>query len=244
MNNLNLKKQISFSFFFFLFMAISISQDVITTQDGEEIECKVLEIDLPKVKYRLKTQPNGPIRNIEVVNIFMIKYADGSKELFKDIKEKQGKNKQASTSVRAYKPFSIGIGSGLGFSSSQLQSGSILSFGYELKPVNLRFLVDGTVYTNFRTALLSFNFNLQYLFKIADGKLEVFPELGIGVLYYGGIRGAVVNVGAGLDYRTSNVVSFFVHPRYQISFGGTGGSFILSLGARFRFGGNKEKQEN
>jgi hypothetical protein len=47
-----------------------------------EIESKVIEITEGVIKYRLPSQPNGPLRNMAIDNIFMIKYGDGTKEVF------------------------------------------------------------------------------------------------------------------------------------------------------------------
>ncbi|MBL4649275.1 MAG: hypothetical protein JKY03_06045, partial [Aureispira sp.] len=76
------------------------------------------------------------------------------------------------------------------------------------------------------------------------GKLEFFPELGLGLFSYRGIIYPVINLGTGLDYRSSNLLSFFIHTRYQTFIIHGGGLFSLTIGARFRFGGNKKKQQN
>lgn len=60
------------------------SQDVIIFQDGEEIEVKVVEIGTNEIKYK-KWPPSGeaPIYVEIKENIFMIKYDDGTKDIFK-----------------------------------------------------------------------------------------------------------------------------------------------------------------
>jgi len=59
------------------------AQDYIYKLNGDEIKAKVIEITPEFVKYRNFTQPDGPIRNIAVLDVFMIIYADGSREIFK-----------------------------------------------------------------------------------------------------------------------------------------------------------------
>lgn len=220
---------------FFLFHSASFAQDLIIAQNGDEIKCKVIEIAPPSIKYRLKTQPEGPIRNIEIIDVFMIKYADGTKELFKEDKTKKASKKESSDLDREYRPFSIGISPTLAVSNGQVSAGGMFCMGVELKPVPLRFLLDGSALYYQRYGYLTMaNFDLQYVFKIAKGKLEVYPELGVGISYYSRIA-AQFNVGAGLDYRLSNLFSLFTQTRYYISTTGGSGIFTLNLGVRFNF---------
>ncbi len=58
------------------------ASDIIITKKGDEIEAKVEEITSETIKYRKATQPDGPIRNVPIAEVFMVKYADGTKELF------------------------------------------------------------------------------------------------------------------------------------------------------------------
>jgi hypothetical protein len=60
----------------------SANTDVIFTKTGEEIQATVIEITADMVKYKLATQPDGPIRNIAISDLFMIKYKNGDKEVF------------------------------------------------------------------------------------------------------------------------------------------------------------------
>jgi uncharacterized protein (TIGR02145 family) len=68
----------------FALLSISaISQDVIYTNSGEEIQSKVIEITNDAIKYKKFDQLDGPIRNISKMEVFMIIYQDGTRELFK-----------------------------------------------------------------------------------------------------------------------------------------------------------------
>jgi hypothetical protein len=58
------------------------AQDVIYKVDGNEIQAKVVEIEKATIKYRLFSQPEGPIRNIDKSDVFMIIYQDGTREKF------------------------------------------------------------------------------------------------------------------------------------------------------------------
>jgi hypothetical protein len=59
------------------------AQDIIYKNDGSEIKSIVTEITADAVKYKNYSQPDGPIRNILIKDVFMIIYKDGSKEIFK-----------------------------------------------------------------------------------------------------------------------------------------------------------------
>jgi len=57
--------------------------DVIITKQGEEIVSKITEIDMNFIKYKPLSNLDGPIRNISISEVFMIKYKNGVKEVFK-----------------------------------------------------------------------------------------------------------------------------------------------------------------
>ncbi|HWY09887.1 MAG TPA: hypothetical protein VN026_01110, partial [Bacteroidia bacterium] len=56
--------------------------DIITMKNGEEIKAKVIEITETQIKYRLCNDNDSPIRSVEKSNVFMVKYVNGSKEMF------------------------------------------------------------------------------------------------------------------------------------------------------------------
>ena len=56
--------------------------DLIITKKGDEIEAKVEEITTEIIKYRKASQTDGPLRNIPISDVFMIKYKDDTKEVF------------------------------------------------------------------------------------------------------------------------------------------------------------------
>lgn len=59
------------------------SQDVIYKTDGTEIQSKIIELTVETIKYKSYDQPNGPIRNILLSEVFMIIYENGNREVFK-----------------------------------------------------------------------------------------------------------------------------------------------------------------
>jgi len=72
---------------FFAFCIIQVgtfAQDVITLKTGDEIQALVQEIGAEDVKYKKYENPNGPNYTIKKSGIFMIRYANGSKDVFTD----------------------------------------------------------------------------------------------------------------------------------------------------------------
>lgn len=79
------KLRLSLFFSLFLFFVTNTnlySQDVIVLTDGEEIEANVVEITTETIKFRIFQNPQGPLRNIRINDVFMIIYEDGSRESF------------------------------------------------------------------------------------------------------------------------------------------------------------------
>ncbi|MDR1338730.1 MAG: hypothetical protein LBK58_01525 [Prevotellaceae bacterium] len=61
------------------------SQDVIILKkNAEEINALVQEVGLTEVKYKKSENANGPSYTVPKTDIFMIKYANGEKDVFKD----------------------------------------------------------------------------------------------------------------------------------------------------------------
>ena len=89
------------------------AQDIILKQDGSEIKTKVIEITDQQIKYKEFDFQDGPIRNINISEVFMITYESGQKEVF---------NKNTSPSKRESDPncvkntaFGLDIGLGGSF---------------------------------------------------------------------------------------------------------------------------------
>lgn len=69
-------------FLFLLFPFFANSQDVITLKNGEEINAKVTEVGTDEIKYK-KGGDDGPVYVLKKTEIFMVKYKNGNKEVFK-----------------------------------------------------------------------------------------------------------------------------------------------------------------
>ena len=77
-------------FKFFMVLAVCLSplfasaQDVITLKSGDEIQAKVTEVGQTEVKYKRFDNPDGPTYTVNKSDIFMVKYQNGQKDVFKD----------------------------------------------------------------------------------------------------------------------------------------------------------------
>jgi hypothetical protein len=76
--------------FFVLLIALSCSvnalwsQDIITLKNGDEVKAKVQEVGLTDVKYKKYENLEGPVYTLLKTEIFMVKYENGEKDIFKD----------------------------------------------------------------------------------------------------------------------------------------------------------------
>jgi len=75
-----------FPFFVILYFgaAGTFAQDIITLRNGDDIEALVQEIGTDEVKYKKFENSNGPNYTLKKSEIFMIRYVNGSKDVFKD----------------------------------------------------------------------------------------------------------------------------------------------------------------
>jgi len=60
------------------------AQDLITKRNGEDIKAKVIEIGLNEVKFKRFDNLDGPLITIEKSEILIIRYENGSKEIFEE----------------------------------------------------------------------------------------------------------------------------------------------------------------
>lgn len=58
------------------------AQDLLTKRNGDEVLVRVLEITPTEVKYRRFDNPDGPLISVWKADVFMIRYANGTKDVF------------------------------------------------------------------------------------------------------------------------------------------------------------------
>lgn len=75
-------KRILTTFVCSLFICIAFAQDIITLNDGTDIEAKVTEVSQSQVSYKKHSNLNGPTYVINASDILMITYANGEREMY------------------------------------------------------------------------------------------------------------------------------------------------------------------
>ena len=83
---ISIKSIIKKTFLFFAAFCINMvsvfAQDVITLKNGDDIQALVQEVSDVDIKYKKAENPNGPNYILKKAEIFMIRYANGSKDVF------------------------------------------------------------------------------------------------------------------------------------------------------------------
>lgn len=76
------------------------AQDVIICRNGDEITSKVLKISKTEIEYKKWNNQDGPTYTLEKAEVFMIKYQNGDKDVFKETPAApaQASNEQAANS--------------------------------------------------------------------------------------------------------------------------------------------------
>jgi len=88
------------SLLLFLVAFTSQSQDVMILKSGDEIKAKVIEVTPDVVKYKKWDNQDGPIYSSNKADVFMIKYQNGSKDVFNSTQE-ENKPKSPSDNTSA-----------------------------------------------------------------------------------------------------------------------------------------------
>lgn len=73
-----------------LFSFTSRGQDVIVMRNGDEVNAKVTEVGQTEIKYVKYDNLTGPTYSVKKSEVFMIRYANGSKDVFKEEKVATG----------------------------------------------------------------------------------------------------------------------------------------------------------
>ncbi len=106
------------------------AQDILVMRNGDELKVKIEEVLTESIKYKKFDNLGGPSYTVKKSSVFMIRYENGTKDVFK---ESGKKNDAANTSVKST-PYEIGKGSinvnPLGF----LQFGPIIQYEARVGP--------------------------------------------------------------------------------------------------------------
>jgi hypothetical protein len=65
-----------------IFFNLANAQDIIIKKNGDEISAKIQEIGVIEIKYKKFDNQNGPVYSIVKTEVFMIKFENGTKEVY------------------------------------------------------------------------------------------------------------------------------------------------------------------
>lgn len=98
-------KKALFTFLSILLIGLSASaQDLITKKDGEDIQAKVLEVGPDEIKYKKFDNLEGPTIIIFTSDVLMIRYENGTKDIFSQQETEPVGQLQAREPARDYPP--------------------------------------------------------------------------------------------------------------------------------------------
>lgn len=192
-----------------LFAVISIfsnlnAQDVIIKKTGDEVKVKITEVGLENVKYKKYNNIDGPIYTIPKYEIFMIKYENGSKDVFKDIEKevvaKEEKSKQDYLRKGLHLGFHITPGAG-----AVLMDNYKFGFGIN-SGVDLNIYFND--YVGIKTGISYLNLPIKY--GISYGNYFIIDN----------VTGNVASLGIPIKFllTTGNKVGFYLESGLNIYF--------------------------
>jgi hypothetical protein len=92
------------------------SQDIITKKSGEDIQAKILEVTQTEIRFKKFSDLEGPSFSINKSDILMIRYKNGTKDIFNE--EKTNNNDMASKGKNDAKLNYKGGNSGAGWTAA------------------------------------------------------------------------------------------------------------------------------
>jgi hypothetical protein len=167
------------------------AQDIIVNRDASEIKCKVTEIGETSIKYKKWEMLDGPLYNAPKADVFMIIYANGTREKF-NAAEKPVDNSQ-NQNVNNYTP-----------TSNQVTKA----------PTSAQLVQQNTVIKNNRIEEKSDlqKYNTVARFALGSGGLDFEAEWAFGKKGHWGFG---LNLGLNYDATSSWYAMYFLY-KYPI----------------------------
>ena len=189
----------------------AIAQDIILKKDGSEIKAKVLEITDQQIKYKEFDFQNGPIRNINISEVFMITYENGQKEVFK-LNETKNSSSKRQRVTNCTKNLALGMDIGLGGSMAGivgLTSETLLSTALGIRVMyhlNPYFGIDFLKVNWITDILTSGVYNGLYSYTPYTMRLQFMPGVrGNSPTFFKCMSGyAAFRLGYGMDFMEEN----------------------------------------
>ena len=94
-----MKRFITFTLLAFVAMVSLSAQDLITKKDGTDIKAKILEVNKSELKYKLWSNLDGPTYLIDISEILLVRYENGTNEVFNSQNTSSPKSSPATRSA-------------------------------------------------------------------------------------------------------------------------------------------------
>ncbi len=220
-------KRILFLLLIVLLNNLIFAQDIIVKTDGDEIKSKILEITNETIKYKEFEFQDGPIRNINISEVFMVIYENGKREKFTTIENQDSKEILNNKYKSNY--FSLGTGYGNSYGGfgvrAQWRMGGIQGFGIHagvgyfpdapiLASFGLKFFPYKDLYINTQFGLTGYE-----SFYYSQKRLLYGTSFLIGSDWtWGGKIGYGFNAGFGITYNINTRYSKAIKMALDLGF--------------------------
>lgn len=204
------------------------AQDVITKRNGEDINAKILEVNQNDIKYKKADNLNGPTFTISKSDILMVRYENGSKDIFNQtttaretssVRNDTAPREQAvrSERIRAERPamvynnwqFHVGVAFPTGDFGDEKKGGAGTGFNVGVKyfyPINalegLLLTFSGDVYFNQLNSDIRDGIKKEY----EDDDYDDYDDWSYRIPKYFNIP---LTVGANYQYNINNDIAIF-----------------------------------
>jgi len=171
------------------------AQDIITLKTGEEIKAKVNEVELNVIKYTIYDNQTGPVYTVYKADVFMIKYENGSKDVF-DYKE-------PSDEVTASQDKTV-IQSGVDEKLTSGRGGSVMKDKQQHRTYQVKAIMNSN-YTALKRYRGGRAFNTLGIVFVVIGGIDIGLGIGNAVNGYdaaGNILAGGIEIGIGLIFRS------------------------------------------
>jgi len=142
-------KRFLFSLLIGLSSNLIFAQDIIIKQNGDEIKSKILEITSETIKYKEFEFQDGPTRNINISDVFMVIYENGKREKFTTTesplaKEENPVSNKNNGNVKERGFIGLGLGANIPVGKSLNQSFPV-RIGYQINLINFGYLFSENI---------------------------------------------------------------------------------------------------
>lgn len=77
-----MEKKLFMTVLVIMIASVCFSQDLITKKNGEDIQAKVIEVGQTEIKFRRLDNLDGPLFTVSKSDVLMIRYENGTKDIF------------------------------------------------------------------------------------------------------------------------------------------------------------------